>query len=91
MCFLTNGGGVTEAAKAAELSEWLGVSVGADQVDSHLGPRHSSTCQSTCAAGLRRMMPADAAVHGQPARASEHIVTLCGRRLRFGYVPMRQL
>ena len=32
VCFLTNGGGVTEAHKAAELSEWLGVSVGADQV-----------------------------------------------------------
>jgi len=31
VCFLTNGGGVTEAAKAVELSEWLGVSVGADQ------------------------------------------------------------
>ena len=32
MCFLTNGGGVTEAHKAAELSDWLGISVGADQV-----------------------------------------------------------
>ena len=32
MCFLTNGGGVTEAHKAAELSDWLGVNIGADQV-----------------------------------------------------------
>lgn len=32
LAFLTNGGGVTEAAKAAELSGWLGVAVGADQV-----------------------------------------------------------
>ena len=32
MCFLTNGGGVTEAQKAEQLSNWLDVSVGEDQV-----------------------------------------------------------
>ena len=32
MCFLTNGGGVTEAQKAEQLSKWLDVSVGEDQV-----------------------------------------------------------
>lgn len=32
VCFMTNGGGVTEAAKVQQLSEWLGVRVHADQV-----------------------------------------------------------
>ena len=32
VCFMTNGGGVTEAYKAQQLSEWLGVQVHADQV-----------------------------------------------------------
>ena len=39
VCFLTNGGGVTEAQKAEQLSGWLDVAVGVDQVvdklDSH--------------------------------------------------------
>ena len=37
VCFLTNGGGVTEAHKAAELRDWLGIRVGADQVPSSVG------------------------------------------------------
>lgn len=32
VCFLTNGGGVTEAQKAEQLSGWLDVAVGVDQV-----------------------------------------------------------
>lgn len=32
ICFLTNGGGNTEAQKATQLSQWLDVSVTADQV-----------------------------------------------------------
>ena len=32
VCFMTNGGGVTEAEKAEQLSEWLNVTVHADQV-----------------------------------------------------------
>lgn len=32
VCFLTNGGGVTEAQKAEQLSDWLDVAVGVDQV-----------------------------------------------------------
>lgn len=32
VCFLTNGGGVTEQQKAEQLSEWLDVAVGVDQV-----------------------------------------------------------
>ncbi|KAF5834329.1 HAD-like domain-containing protein [Dunaliella salina] len=32
VCFLTNGGGVTEAQKAAELSDWLNVPASEDQV-----------------------------------------------------------
>jgi HAD superfamily hydrolase (TIGR01456 family) len=32
VAFLTNSGGATEAAKAAQLSDWLGVAVGSDQV-----------------------------------------------------------
>ena len=32
VCFLTNGGGVTEAKKAEELSGWLGVAVRGNQV-----------------------------------------------------------
>lgn len=32
VCFLTNGGGVLEATKAAQLSKWLGVQVAANQV-----------------------------------------------------------
>jgi hypothetical protein len=32
VCFLTNGGGVTEATKAAQLTEWLGVRVTENQV-----------------------------------------------------------
>lgn len=31
MCFLTNGGGVTEQQKADELSSWLGVQVKENQ------------------------------------------------------------
>lgn len=31
-CFMTNGGGVTEAEKAEHLSEWLNISVHPDQV-----------------------------------------------------------
>jgi ribonucleotide monophosphatase NagD (HAD superfamily) len=31
-CFITNGGGVTEAKKAEQLSSWLGVRVDARQV-----------------------------------------------------------
>ena len=31
MCFLTNGGGVTEEQKAEQLSGWLDVAVGVDQ------------------------------------------------------------
>lgn len=31
VCFLTNGGGVTEAAKAKELSSWLDVKVHENQ------------------------------------------------------------
>lgn len=31
VCFLTNGGGVTEQQKAEQLSEWLDVAVGVDQ------------------------------------------------------------
>ena len=61
VCFLTNGGGVTEAAKAAELSQWLGVSVGADQArlsrPGHCTPRrHRARCT------LRCMLPPDAAL-----------------------------
>ena len=32
VCFLTNGGGVLESEKAKQLSGWLGVNIGADQV-----------------------------------------------------------
>ena len=32
VCFLTNGGGVTEEQKAEQLSGWLDVDVGVDQV-----------------------------------------------------------
>ncbi|BDA43176.1 Haloacid dehalogenase-like hydrolase domain-containing 5 [Coccomyxa sp. Obi] len=32
ICFLTNGGGVTEAQKAQQLSDWLGVRIGEHQV-----------------------------------------------------------
>lgn len=31
VCFLTNGGGVTEQQKAEQLSGWLDVAVGVDQ------------------------------------------------------------
>lgn len=32
VCFITNGGGVTEATKARQLSQWLGVPVDPSQV-----------------------------------------------------------
>lgn len=32
VCFLTNGGGVTEKQKAQQLSSWLDVAIGVDQV-----------------------------------------------------------
>ena len=38
ICFLTNGGGVTEQQKADELSSWLGVQVKENQARTH-GPR----------------------------------------------------
>ena len=38
ICFLTNGGGITEQQKADELSSWLGVQVKENQARTH-GPR----------------------------------------------------
>ena len=32
VCFLTNGGGVTEERKAQQLSQWLGVKITSNQV-----------------------------------------------------------
>jgi hypothetical protein len=43
LAFLTNGGGVTEARKAEQLTEWLGVRVTAEQVSASL-PAVSSGC-----------------------------------------------
>ena len=41
ICFLTNGGGVTEQQKADELSSWLGVQVRENQA----GALHYSLCK----------------------------------------------
>ena len=38
VCFMTNGGGVTEAEKAEQLSEWLNVAVHANQVSVNFLP-----------------------------------------------------
>ena len=38
ICFLTNGGGVTEAQKAQQLSNWLGVNVRENQVSPAVVP-----------------------------------------------------
>ena len=47
VCFLTNGGGVTEAQKAEQLSGWLDVAVGVDQVAQHAGqPLYCPTSKS---------------------------------------------
>jgi ribonucleotide monophosphatase NagD (HAD superfamily) len=42
VCFITNGGGVPEAHKAQQLSQWLGVPVDEQQV----GYEHSLACDS---------------------------------------------
>lgn len=44
ICFLTNGGGVTESMKAKQLSEWLGIRVQANQVQTCLNKIAIETC-----------------------------------------------
>ena len=59
VCFLTNGGGVTEAQKAEQLSGWLDVAVGVDQVAQHAGqPLYCPTAPSVAIAACANLVRA---------------------------------
>lgn len=106
LCFLTNGGGVTERVKAHQLSEWLGVAVDESQVGfNRAQPPGWPSCTASVVACLSRprgrlhqhdaacVTPASCGLQGWPApQPHPHPWRLCAPpQVVLSHTPFRQL